>query len=109
MSDKIYTDKEKIKRLAAMARSCKQEIAALRSEIANYETARQEDARRLEQVKGELEAMRDALEPFAHPDLCEYLPSNKDGGNSPLFQRNKAVITINDCRQAAAALKDATK
>ena len=77
------------------------------AELERYETARQEDARRLKQVKGELEAMRDALEPFAHPDLCEYLPSNKDGGNSPLFQRNKAVITINDCRQAAAALKDA--
>jgi len=53
----------------------------------------------------ELEDLREALKPFAHPDLCQIHPSNADGDLSPIFQRNKAVITLKDCRRAREVLE----
>ena len=50
----------------------------------------------------ELEA---ALEPFAHPDLCAKRSGNANGDASPIFGRDKAVITLGDCRRARALLE----
>lgn len=58
-----------------------------------------------EKIKGERDAMREALEPFAHPDLCKRLPNNGNDDNAVIFARNNAVITLADCRRAAAVRK----
>lgn len=52
----------------------------------------------------ELEA---GLKPFAHDDLCEKLSGNFDGDKSIIFQRNDAVITLSDCRNARRLLTPA--
>lgn len=49
-----------------------------------------------------LESGREALAPFAHPDLCESLGGNIQGEKSIIFQRNHAIITLEDTRRAAA-------
>ena len=48
--------------------------------------------------------LREALRPFAHPDLREILSGNRCGGASIVFGRNKALLTINDFVRADAAL-----
>jgi len=49
-------------------------------------------------------ALREALEPFAHPDLCETLGGNVQGDYSPVYGRNKAILRIGDFRRARARL-----
>jgi len=49
-------------------------------------------------------ALREALEPFAHPDLCETLGGNVQGDHSPVYGRNKAILRIGDFRRARAPL-----
>jgi len=48
--------------------------------------------------------LRAALEPFAHPDLCRPLGGNMVGGDSPVFGRNDALLTLADFQRARAAL-----
>lgn len=49
-------------------------------------------------------ALRAALEPFSHDDLCEQLGGNVQGENSPIFGRNRAVLVLGNFRRARAAL-----
>jgi hypothetical protein len=49
-------------------------------------------------------ALKDALKPFAHSDLCKRLPYNGTDENAPIFIRNNAVITLADCKKAAMVL-----
>lgn len=60
-------------------------------------------------LKEENERLREALEIFAHPDLGEKLGGNALGDDSIIFQRNRAKITLGDCRRAARAIKNATE
>lgn len=48
--------------------------------------------------------LREALKPFAHPDLCKALAGNGTGDTSPIFERDKATILLGDCRRARALL-----
>lgn len=52
----------------------------------------------------EIERLRAALRPFAHPDLCKALSANTRGDESPIYGRNGATLTLGDFRRAAAAL-----
>lgn len=45
-----------------------------------------------------------ALEPFADPDLSEVLSGNCKGDDSPVFQRDKAMLLIGHFRKARKAL-----
>jgi hypothetical protein len=45
-----------------------------------------------------------ALKPFAHPDLSEVLSGNCKGDDSPVFQRDKAMLLIGHFRKARKAL-----
>ena len=51
-----------------------------------------------------IKELSEALEPFSHPDLHLIFGGNVQGDNSPVFQRNKAMLTIGDFRRAADAL-----
>jgi len=51
-----------------------------------------------------IEKLEAALKPFSHDHLCEYLGGNANGEQSIIFQRNKAKLTIGDCRLARDAL-----
>ena len=57
-----------------------------------------------EALRKENQRLREALRPFAHPDLREILSGNRCGGASIVFGRNKALLTINDFVRADAAL-----
>jgi len=46
-----------------------------------------------------------AVKPFTHGELCELLGSNAQCDDSPVFQRNGAILTIGDFRRARVALK----
>lgn len=63
---------------------------------------------RIAELEAKLDEALTALAPFAHPDLCEQLGGNVEGDESIIFKRNKAPITLGDCRKAAAirALKE---
>lgn len=63
-------------------------------------------SRKLEQ---EIERLRDMLKPFAHPDLCKFLPGNTHDDKSVVFQRDHAILRIGDFRQARNALKEGGK
>ena len=51
--------------------------------------------------------LAEALKPFAQEDLCRAYSGNIEGDKSIIFQRNKAIITLGDCRRAVAILKKA--
>lgn len=55
-------------------------------------------------LEAENERLRDALEPFAHPDLRLQLGGNSDreGRDAIVFQRNNAVLRLRDFDVAAA-------
>ena len=88
--------------IVEMLRVVAKERDTARSEIANYETARQEDARRLEQVKGE----RDAIE----SQLAKILVGvyvNQNDFTSEEASMVAALYWENWSDVKAAALKDA--
>lgn len=58
----------------------------------------------IQSLQQEVERLREALRPFSHPDLCARLSGNVQGNDSIIFGRNKAKITLGDCRKAAALL-----
>ncbi len=45
-----------------------------------------------------------ALKPFTHDDLCELFGGNCKGIESPVFQRNNALLLIKDFRLARSLL-----
>lgn len=45
-----------------------------------------------------------ALEPFTHPDLSRATSGNIEGDASPVFGRDRAILTLGHFRLAAAAL-----
>ena len=49
-------------------------------------------------------AMRAALVPFAHPDLAKVVEGNVQGQESPVFQKNGAILKIRDFTAAQHAL-----
>ena len=49
-------------------------------------------------------ALETAGRPFAHPDLCKRMASNTRGDDSIIFQRDRATITLGDCKRIAALL-----
>lgn len=51
-------------------------------------------------LKAEIAQLRQALRPFAHPDLSMVTSGNVEGDSSPVFQRNKAVLRIGDFKKA---------
>lgn len=51
-----------------------------------------------------IRALAEALEPFAHEDLCKELGGNVQGGESIVFQRNKAVLKLKHFRLARQLL-----
>lgn len=53
-------------------------------------------------LKAEIFQLRQALRPFAHPDLSMVTSGNVQGGSSPVFQRNRAVLRIGDFKKAAS-------
>jgi len=55
-------------------------------------------------LRAENAALRVALEPFAHDDLCEQLGGNAEDNASPVYARNRAMLTLGNFRQARAAL-----
>lgn len=57
-------------------------------------------------VKAEIERLRAALEPFAHPDLRLRLGGNskREGDGAIVFQRNKAKLKLKHFDRAAEAL-----
>lgn len=59
---------------------------------------------RLAGIVEENKRLREALAPFSHPDLSEKLGGNHKGDESPVFARNKALLTLGNFRQARAAL-----
>lgn len=60
----------------------------------------------IDTLTAEVERLREALRPFAHPDLCKQVSGNKQGDDSPVFGRDKATLTLGDFRRARAALED---
>jgi hypothetical protein len=54
-----------------------------------------------------LSELAEAAKPFAHPDLSYLFSSNVQGNASPIFQRNKAILTIGDVKRLQAALANA--
>lgn len=53
--------------------------------------------------------LREALIPFTHADLREILTGNAIGEDSPVFQRNKAMLRIKDFSKAYEALAEDEK
>lgn len=79
--------------------------AAERAEAAERDLAVARDALRLASaIDAERDALRAALSPFAHDDLCKELGGNVEGDASIIFQRNLAQITLGDCRRARMLL-----
>lgn len=56
-------------------------------------------------LTAERDALKEALKPFAHPDLSKAFANNTQGDDSIIFQRDNAFITLGDCRRAAALLE----
>jgi hypothetical protein len=52
----------------------------------------------------QVDALVEALRPFAHPDLAQLVGGNVQGDYSPVLGRNTAVLTIGDFRRAQEAL-----
>lgn len=50
--------------------------------------------------------LREALKPFTHDDLCEMLGGNVEGDESPVFNRNHAMLKLKDFRKARAVLSE---
>ena len=61
------------------------------------------------EVDDENTKLRDALKPFSHKDLSEMHSGNAMGDDSIVFQRNKAVLTIGDFKQAKELLKEGSE
>jgi hypothetical protein len=84
------------------------EVIALREQLVDAERVRvetmHEAMRQGSAMRQEIAALREALEPFAHPDLCETLGGNVQGDDSPVYGRNKAILRIGDFRRARARL-----
>lgn len=53
--------------------------------------------------------LREALIPFTNADLREILTGNAIGEDSPVFQRNKAMLRIKDFSKAYEALAEDEK
>ena len=70
----------------------------------NTETGNHSTCDRIAALEAENAKLREALEPFAHPDLCKYTSNNMEGDDSPVFGRDKAILTLGDFRRAAALL-----
>jgi len=60
----------------------------------------------LSRARQENTVLRKALHPFVHPDLCCELGGNVQGNDSPIYARNKAILTLGDFRAARSALKE---
>lgn len=52
-----------------------------------------------------IKELEKALRPFAHPDFCRIHPSNSEGVESPVFQRNDAILKVKDFCRAREALE----
>ena len=63
---------------------------------------------RITELEAERDALRAALAPFAHDDLCKELGGNVEGDASIIFMRNRAQITLGDCRRARALFHKTT-
>lgn len=50
------------------------------------------------------EELVNALRPFAHDDLCRATSGNIQGDDSPVFGKDKAVLTLGDFRKARSLL-----
>lgn len=46
-----------------------------------------------------IQGLVEALEPFDHPDLRKIFSGNAQGDDSPVFGRNKAILTIGDFKR----------
>jgi hypothetical protein len=57
----------------------------------------------------ELEELRKAVRPFAHPDLFAMRSGNKDGGDSIVFQRDNAVLKARDFKRVQELLEEDTE
>ena len=62
------------------------------------------DKVRLCPVHAQVDALVEALLPFAHPDLAQIVGGNVQGDRSPVFRKNAAVLTIGDFSRAKQAL-----
>jgi len=46
-----------------------------------------------------IQGLVEGLEPFDHPDLRKIFSGNAQGDDSPVFGRNKAILTIGDFKR----------
>ena len=76
-----------------------------RPEFACLEERNQRQFNRLRRLTLQLDAAEKALEPFAHPDLCKLVGGNVQGDASPVFGRDKAILTLGDFRRARKFLR----
>ena len=65
--------------------------------------AKELEAKNAELVE-EVEMLKAIIKPFAHPDLSKMLGGNAEGDKSPVFQRDKAMLTIGDFKKAKEAI-----
>lgn len=60
---------------------------------------------RIQRLTGLLEKADLAIRPFAHEDLCKFTGGNVQGGDSPVFGRDKAILTLADFWRARDFLR----
>jgi len=60
---------------------------------------------RANDLDAENKRLRDALKPFAHPDLSELLGGNCEAGESIVFRRKNATLKIKHFKVAENSLK----
>lgn len=95
------TARDKIKELTELNEKGSKEYTELRHNYATVcaalKTAQEDKERVLE--------LETALKPFAHPDLSEKLTGNIQGDDSPVFGRNRALLTLGHFRAAHDVIK----
>lgn len=77
----------------------------VRAMIQKIEADRSKTAARLKAQELVIEKAKEALDPFAHPELQHFSPSQMhEGDNSPMYGRGKATLRLGNFKKADAAL-----
>jgi len=76
------------------------------AKLEQYANCVLKDAARIEDLEQKLEKCKAVLRPFTQDDLCKSTSSTIQGDNSPVFGRDKAMLTLGDFRKARTLLKE---